>query len=51
MGQHIFCIFIDYRGHHRKDVEITMLLKSVYNQKLGFINKKCIFKHYREVQT
>ncbi len=22
MEQHVFCIFIDYRGHHRKGVAI-----------------------------
>jgi len=28
-----------------------MPLKSIYNQNLGFIEQKCTFEHYREVQT
>jgi hypothetical protein len=50
MEQHVFCIFIDYRGHHRKGVAILMPIMSIFNQNLGFNGNICIFGHYREVQ-
>ncbi len=43
MEQHIICIFIDYRGHHRKGVEFIMPLKSVHNRSFGFIEQKKYF--------
>ncbi len=51
MEQHIVCIFIDYRGHHRKGVEIFNADYVNFQPKLWFQWKKCIFGHYREVQT
>ncbi len=47
MEQHIFWIFIDYRGHHRKGVAIY----NATTETLASLNKKCIFKHYREFQA
>jgi hypothetical protein len=47
MQQHIFCILIDYRGHHRKGVAIF----NAASQPKPCFNEKCIFEHYREVQT
>jgi hypothetical protein len=39
MEQHIFSIFIDYRGHHRKGAAFIMPLKSIYNKTLVSLNK------------
>jgi hypothetical protein len=47
-----FCIFIDYRGHHRKGVAIYKPLEStVAAETLVSLNKKCIFEHHREFQA
>jgi hypothetical protein len=43
MEQQVFCIFIDYRGHHIKGVEFTMSLKSIYDKKPLSLNKKMYF--------
>jgi hypothetical protein len=52
MEQHVFCIFIDYRGRHRKGVAIYDATLVNLQQKLWFhIKKECIFEHYREFQT
>jgi hypothetical protein len=42
-GTACFCIFIDYRGHHRKGVAIYMPLESIYNKNLGFVEQKMYF--------
>jgi hypothetical protein len=34
-----------------KVLQFIMSLKSIYNQNNGFIEQKCIFEHFREVQT
>jgi len=47
-GRAHFCIFIDYRGHHRKGVEI---FNAEFSTKTLVSMKKCIFGQYREVQT
>jgi hypothetical protein len=47
-GTASFCLFIDYRGHHRKGVTIY---NATTNKTLVSMNKKCIFEHYREVRT
>jgi hypothetical protein len=36
MEQHVFCIFFDYRGHHRKVVEIYNATSVNSQQKLWF---------------
>ncbi len=36
MEHHVFCIFIDYRGHHRKVVEIYNATSVNSQQKLWF---------------
>jgi hypothetical protein len=52
MEQHIFCIFIDYRGHHRKGVAIYKTTQGEFlTETLVSLNKKCIFDHYREFQA
>jgi hypothetical protein len=52
MEQHIFCIFIDYRGHHRKGIAIYNATLSHFTaETLVSSNKKCIFEHYREFQA
>ncbi len=38
-------------GSTEKVLQFIMPLKSVYNKNLGFIEHKCIFERYREVQT
>ena len=50
MEQHVFFIFIDYRGHHRKGVEI-FYADYVNFQPKPWFKKKMFFGHYREVQT
>ncbi len=52
MEQHIFCIFIDYRGHHRKSVPIYNVTWVKLKQNLwfcwtkyGFLNTTEWFKH------
>ena len=42
MEQHIFGIFIDYRGRHRKGVAIYDAIKSLYDKNLAFVEQKCI---------
>ncbi len=51
MEQHVYCIFIDYRGHHKKVLQLKMPLKSIYNMNFGFIEQKYIFEHYKEIET
>ncbi len=34
-----------------KVLQFMKILKSIYNNNLGFIEQKCIFEHYREIQT
>jgi hypothetical protein len=46
-----FCIFIDYRGHHRKGAAIKAALKSIYSQNLGFMEQKMYLEQERQVQT
>ncbi len=46
-----FCIFIDYRGYHRKGVAIVNADRVDFQPKPWFQQKKSIFEHYREVQT
>jgi hypothetical protein len=36
MEQHIFCIFIDYRGRHRKGAAIYYATYAIMHQKLWF---------------
>jgi hypothetical protein len=52
MEQHILCIFIDYRGHHRKGIAIyNATLSHFTTETLVSWNKECIFEHYREFQA
>ncbi len=51
MEQHIFCIFIDYRGHHRQGVENFNVDHVNFQPKPCFNEKSVFFGHYREVQT
>jgi hypothetical protein len=44
-------MFIDYKRHHRKGVEIYDTTKSIYSKNLGFVEQKCLFEPYREVQN
>jgi hypothetical protein len=46
-----FAFSLIIEGATEKVLQFTMPLKSIYNKKLGFANKKCIFEHYREVPT
>jgi len=43
MKQHIFCILIDYRGHHRKGVAVYIATYASLQKKLGFIEQKMYF--------
>jgi hypothetical protein len=45
----VFSIIID--GTTEKLLQFIMSLKSTYNKKLGLIEQKYIFEHYREIQT
>jgi hypothetical protein len=38
-------------GTNEKVLQYKMPFKSIYNKKLGFVEQKNIFEHYREVQT
>jgi len=38
-------------GTTEKVFQFLTALKSIYNQNLGLTKPKCIFEHYREVQT
>jgi len=51
MEQHVFCIFIDYRGHHRKGVAIMLPLKSIYIINFGFIEHKMYFWTLQRVSS
>ncbi len=51
MEQHIFCILIYYRGHHRKGVVIDNAVKVILQPKLWFHRTKMYSEHFREVQT
>jgi hypothetical protein len=51
MEQHIFAFSLMIEGTTEKVLQFMMPLKSIYNKNLGFIEQKCIFEYYREVQT
>jgi hypothetical protein len=38
-------------GSTEKVLQLIIELKSIYNKNLDFVKQKCIFEHYREVQT
>jgi hypothetical protein len=38
-------------GATEKVLQLIMPLKPINNQNLGLMDQKCIFEHYREVQT
>jgi hypothetical protein len=49
MEQHILCIFIDYRGHHRKGVAIyNAHFKPYYNRDFRFHGTKNVFLNTTE---
>jgi hypothetical protein len=51
-GKVRFCILIDYRGCHRKGIEIYHATYVNLQQKpLVSLNNERIFEHYQEVQT
>jgi hypothetical protein len=43
MEQHVVCIFIDYRGHHRKGVAIYNATEINLQENLGFIQQMIYF--------
>ncbi len=47
----VFAFSLNIEGTTEKALQFIMPLKSIYNNNLGFIEQKCIFEHYREVQT
>jgi hypothetical protein len=51
MEQHIFAFSLIIEGTREKVLQLIMPLKSIDNPNLGFIEQKCIFEHYREVQA
>jgi hypothetical protein len=51
MKQHVFCIFIDYRGHHRKGVEIVYADYVNFQPKPWFQLKKMYFWTLQRGQT
>jgi hypothetical protein len=52
MEQQFFCIFIDYRGHHRKGVAMYNAYEVNLQQEHTFHwTKKCIFEHYSKFQA
>ncbi len=51
MGQHNFCIFIDYRGHHRKGVAICNATQVNLQQNLWFCWTKNVFLNPTEFQA
>ncbi len=46
-----FAFWLIIEGDTEKVLQLIMQLKSIYSKNLGFIEQKCIFGHYREVQT
>ena len=47
-----FYYLIDYRGHHRKGTAIdTATEVKLHLKNFCFNQQKCIFEHYRKVQT
>jgi hypothetical protein len=52
MEQRVFCIWIDYRGHHRKGVAFYNATQVNLQQKPWFHwTKNVFFEHDREAQT
>ncbi len=52
MEQHIFfAILLIIEGTTEKVLQFIVPLKSICNQNLGFVEWKCIFEPYKEVQT
>ncbi len=50
--QHVFCIFFNYKGYHRKMLQFIMPPKSIYNKMPWFHRtKKFTFEQYKEFQT
>ncbi len=50
-GTELLCIFIDYRGHHRKGIAICNDNKANLQQNTLVSLNKNVFDHYSEVQT
>jgi len=48
---HFFSFSLIIEGTTEKELQFIMSLKSIYNKNLGLMEPKCIFEHYREVQT
>ncbi len=46
-----FAFSLMIEGTTEKVLQFIMPLKSSYNKNLGFNEQKCIFEHYKEVQT
>ncbi len=51
MEQRVFAFSIITKSTTEKVMQFIMPLKSVYNKNKVSLNKKCIFEHYREIQT
>jgi hypothetical protein len=49
--QHIFAFSLNIECTTEKVLQLILLLKTIYNKNLSFIEQKCIFEHYREVQS
>ncbi len=46
-----FAFLIIVEGTTEKVLQFIMPLKSIYNKNLGFIEQKCIYEEYAEIQT
>jgi hypothetical protein len=51
MEQHVFSFSLIIEGDTEKVLQFKMPLKSIWNKSFGFIEQKCTFENYREVQT
>ncbi len=47
----VFAFSLNIEGTTEKMLQFILSLKSIYNNNLGLIEQKCIFEHYREIQT
>jgi len=49
--QHIFAFSSIKEGTTEKMLQGIMSLKPIYNKNFCFVEQKCIFEHYRKIQT
>jgi hypothetical protein len=48
---HSFAFSLIIEGTTEKVLQFILPLKSIYNKNLGFIEEKCIFEYYIEIES